>query len=152
MANIVSRPELTYSRTNHKSLITALAVFKFDLWPQTVYSSGGERYRSQTPTESTSARRKVITLPVVLICNQQHASKAMAEQIIMWTVICVRSVVVWFTALHSSTRRKGKTCIGAMWLFRSCCIISTQTKKQNNLIRSHPLSPETTALSCGPHI
>lgn len=44
-------------------------MFRFDLWPQTVYSSGGEGNRSITPTESTSARRKVITLPVVLICN-----------------------------------------------------------------------------------
>lgn len=58
------RDKLAYSSTNHKNLITVPAVFRFDQSPQTLYPFGGERNRRETPTESTSARRVVITVPL----------------------------------------------------------------------------------------
>lgn len=111
-------------------------MFKFDLWPRTVYSSGGERNRSQTPTESTSSHRKVITLPVLLICDHQHASKDMAEQIIMWTVICVGAL-----CCDLLFREKKNPCTASVSLSISCSTtpiyLTIRETLQSHLFSAH---------------
>lgn len=59
-----------------KSLAAVLAEFRFDLRPQTVRSSGGE---AGTEAQTPKRGEKVITLPLLLICDRWRASGAEAE-------------------------------------------------------------------------
>lgn len=96
---------------------------------------GKKKQNSMTPESmSPSASRKVITLSTVLICGLilsaviWHASKVI--QIIMWTVICVRGTVFWFSD-------SWLTAGGKLNLFRCCFHCRAQTSQLSSKLKEN---------------